>query len=315
MISNPVTQSVPKVSVVMPVYNGERYLRQAVDSIFGQTLMELELMVVDDGSSDLTPNVLRQLGEADPRMLVLRLAHQGLTKALNAGIRVARAEFVARMDADDICLSVRLDRQLQFLVANPEIVAVGTQVIDIDDAGLPIADSRSLPLDHEVIDKWNLNGGGGINHPSSMFRRSALEGVGGYREQFSTAQDLDMFLRLAEVGRLANLSEPLLFYRRHLQMAGVSRKEEQRAMAVQACRDAHERRGMEFSPDAMPTVLFPSAADQRRYWGLAALGNGYFATSWRHAKALIRDQPGSWQGWDLLLCHIMRRYLFQRRVR
>lgn len=296
----------PKVSVVMAVHNGARYLGDSVDSVLRQTLPALELIIVDDGSTDSTPALLRQFSAIDPRIRVITLRHGGLPKALNVGIQTSASEFIARMDADDLCMPHRLERQYEFLSANSGVVAVGTQIRDIDDAGFPIADSRSLPLDHAGIDAWNLRGGGGINHPSSMIRRSQLATIGGYRDEFSTAQDLDLFLRLAEVGQLANLSETLLCYRRHLGMAGVQRQIEQRANAIRACHDAHKRRGLEFEPGRLPKVLFPAPPDQRRFWALAAMGNGYFQTSWRQSKALLLNHPFAWQSWDTLLRHSLR---------
>src|SRR5262249_36170786 len=134
---------------------------------------------------------------------------------LNEGMRAARGEFIARMDADDVSLSQRFDRQVEYLRRQPDCVAVGCDMLMIDPDGDPLS-KVTHDVEHEAIEANLLTGGlGVIAHPASMVRRSALLAVGGYREEFESIEDFDLWLRLAELGRLANLPEILFKYRLH----------------------------------------------------------------------------------------------------
>jgi glycosyltransferase involved in cell wall biosynthesis len=207
----------PRVSVVMPCHNGLPFLIDAVDSITSQTFEDFELIIVDDASKDGSSEWLETRARQDPRIKVLRAdKNQGCAKSLNAGARAAAGEWIARMDADDICLPDRLERQLRFVDANPDVVLVGAQVELMDSAGTSLG-FPSLPTAHDDIDRSLLYGGWPIVHPVTMFRRSAFERIGGYvDENIGTLEDHDLFIKLAEVGRVANLADVLLRYRRHV---------------------------------------------------------------------------------------------------
>jgi glycosyltransferase involved in cell wall biosynthesis len=199
----------PKVSVVLPVRNGGDRLREAVESILEQTLTSLEIVVVDDHSSDESVAVVRRF--SDPRVLITRNRGKGLADALNTGIALARAPFIARMDADDIADKRRLEVQVSFLDKHPETVLFGSQVLRFSDYG-DLAPSQ-LPLTHEGIVRALLAGQHAIAHPSVVMRSDALAAVGGYNP--TVAEDWDLFLRLGEVGLLQNSSHTLLRYRFH----------------------------------------------------------------------------------------------------
>ncbi|HET9982472.1 MAG TPA: glycosyltransferase [Longimicrobiales bacterium] len=203
----------PLVSVVMAVRNGERYLAEAVDSILGQTLDALELIAVDDGSADATPALLERYAAADSRVRVVRGGPRGLTASLIAGCALARGEFIARMDADDVAFPDRLARQVAHLRTHPAVAALGGAAIRIDAAGEPLK-LLEVPATHAAIVE-QLQRASALAHSAVTMRAGALAAVGGYRAAFRHAQDYDLWLRMAERFELANLSEPVIYYRVH----------------------------------------------------------------------------------------------------
>ena len=205
----------PTVSVLMPVYNGARYLRASIESVLGQTFTDFEFLIVDDGSTDRTQDIIR--GYEDPRIrLVNNDQNTGLAKSLNRGLRLARGGLIARHDADDVSMPFRLETQHRFLVAHPEIALLGAQASLIDQNGHTIFDHTSMPLDSLSI-RWQLMFGNPILHPSVMFRRSVvLQDLGGYDEQYQLSEDYDLWSRLAQQYEVANLPDVLIAYRRHV---------------------------------------------------------------------------------------------------
>jgi glycosyltransferase involved in cell wall biosynthesis len=193
----------------MSTHNGAKYLREAVDSILGQSCADLEFIIIDDGSTDGTADVLGAY--SDPRIRVLRQENRGLTRSLNRGIREARGVFIARQDSDDFSLPGRLAKQAEFLSAHPEVALVGTAMNVVAEQGELLATFRQ-PCDAETI-MSSLRKHNCICHGSVMFRRACFEQAGGYREEFSATQDYDLWLRFSELFHLANLDEPLYAYR------------------------------------------------------------------------------------------------------
>jgi glycosyltransferase involved in cell wall biosynthesis len=229
----------PAVSVVMPAYNAEAFVNAAVSSIRAQTLADLELIAVDDGSQDRTTEILFRHAAEDARIKVLRRAHRGVCDALNEAMAVARGAFVARMDADDIALPHRLERQLAAFVEQPNVAVAGSNYEIIDCTGRRLGAS-DLPTDSARI-RRTLDRNNCIAHPTVMMRRDAALAAGGYRRAFRQCEDYDLWLRLSERSDLINLPEPLLCYRQHrgqLEWIDV----EQRALSVMGARAAAQRR-------------------------------------------------------------------------
>ena len=209
--------SEPLVSVLLPVRNGAAYLAAALDSIIHQTLVQWELVVVDDHSSDTTPLILAEYTRRDPRIRVISPVGKGLVAALNAGLTACRAPLVARMDADDISHPSRLERQTSFLNANFDVglVACGFRHFPrqhLRVGMLAYETWQNELVTHDLIMR-DLFVESPFVHPSVMFRKKLVKKVGGYRECGWT-EDYDLWLRLAanEV-RFARLSEPLFFWR------------------------------------------------------------------------------------------------------
>jgi glycosyltransferase involved in cell wall biosynthesis len=298
----------PVVSVLMPVYQVERWVADAVESILAQTLRELELLVVDDGSRDATGAICARIAARDPRVVLLREPHAGIVAALNRGLALARGRYLARMDGDDVALPGRLEAQLRHLEAHPEVVALGSAIELIDPEGVPLA-TVVRPTTHEEIERELLRGHGSITHPSVVMRTHAVRAVGGYRPEFEYVEDQDLFLRLSERGRLANLEAPLLRQRQHMGSVCKTRQPEQRIRLRRLVEDTHARRGLALPEDIDARIALPqrlAAWDQRRVWLRRALKAGRGPAAVKHAWLLLRERPAARRSWRLAL-RVLRR--------
>ena len=202
----------PQVTVLLPVRNGGAHLEAALASIFAQTFADFELLVLDDGSTDATPEILRAV--RDPRLRVVTHPHNlGLVPTLNEGLALARGELVARQDHDDISHPERLQRQVDFFRTHPDHVLVGTEAIQTDARGR--AAFRLLrPRTSESI-RWYLCFDNAFIHSSVMFRRDIVrQEFGGYAPSLHS-EDYALWSRIARSRQTANLAEPLLSYREH----------------------------------------------------------------------------------------------------
>jgi glycosyltransferase involved in cell wall biosynthesis len=207
----------PLVSVIMPVYNGERYLAESIGSILGQTFDNLELVIVNDGSTDACSRIIASF--TDPRIvLIANDLNQGVSAARNEGIAEARGRYVAFQDCDDISLPDRLARQVAFLEHHPEVCVVGSVLVAIDDRGRRTGQVFRYPLTDAAI-RRQLASRGAIHLGTVMLRGSALQAVGGFRDIFRSGEDYDLWLRLAERYRFANLPGPVSYYRQHRDQA------------------------------------------------------------------------------------------------
>jgi glycosyltransferase involved in cell wall biosynthesis len=193
----------PTVDVLVTVYNGAAHLRLALQSLTSQTFTDFLIHVVDDGSTDSTPAILSEMAAADRRMRLYRKENGGVVEATNYGLQFCQAEYLARLDADDISYPDRLERQVEILRSNPSILAVSGDAhkIDMDGKRLPEDALSSSPdkADLELIPAREPY----LMHPFLMIRREALERAGGYRS-LVVAEDSDLYWRLQEIGRLYN---------------------------------------------------------------------------------------------------------------
>jgi glycosyltransferase involved in cell wall biosynthesis len=204
------------ISVVMPVYNGQRFLAQAMDSLLAQTFREFEIIAVDDGSTDNTPEILHRYANADSRVRIVRGDHAGISAALNRGIEAATHEWIARMDADDVAVPERFARQLAAAKAEPRVVVWGSFAQHVDHAGNVLGISRTGPTSYQEFERFRAAGEDVyVIHPTSMLRKDIVLKVGGYDSRFNFCEDLELFDRMAEHGGVVALPEPLLGYRIH----------------------------------------------------------------------------------------------------
>ena len=232
----------PMISVVLPVRNGLPYLPAAVNSILDQTYENFELITIDDGSTDDTRDWLAARAVQDDRLRLVDNPGSGLVDALNHGLIESKGVYVARMDADDIAMPRRFERQVNFLEANPSVAVLGTQVLPINAQGDPVGKATAFPTAPASIANALLKKGCVFRHPTIMARREALESMGGYRAALTYAEDFDLWLRMAERFELANLTEVTLFYRVHQQSISNARHMEQQLAHSLALLSAQRRR-------------------------------------------------------------------------
>jgi glycosyltransferase involved in cell wall biosynthesis len=303
----------PTVSVVMSTYNARRYVARAIRSVRWQTLRDWELLIFDDGSTDGTRDILRRYASRDARIRLFLNEHVGYVTWLNEGLRQARAALLARMDADDVALPHRFEKQVAYLRQHPFCVVVGTDAMQVDAAGWPIGRLR-VPLTHEEIEASLLEGlGEALCHPAAMFRRDALMSVGGYCKDCEPAEDVDLYLRLAEVGRLANLPDVLLRYRRHFASVTATCQTTHGEALRRGLQAAYRRRGL-LPPAEEPLRLRRQVRDAtrpevRHYWIEQALQAGCIWTARKHALWLVVESQGSPPA-----LHLLRSALFSERT-
>jgi glycosyltransferase involved in cell wall biosynthesis len=298
-----------RVAAILGVRNGAATVGAAVGSLLAQTWRDLEVVVVDDGSTDATLSVLSAI--ADRRLRILPATGSGLTPALQQGLAETDSEFVARLDADDLARPDRLARQLEFLLARPRVAVVGSAAQFVDARGANCG--RSAPPCEpselaRVLPRRNR-----IHHPTVVMRRAAIEAVGSYRTSFRLAQDYDLWLRCLERHELANLPEPLTWYRIHAGSLSVARQRTQAAYADLARTAWHRRqRGLpEGLADAAAVI---EQADRRaascpaelaRVLSQLALRGGRRLVAVGHAARALALQPWAARGWTTLVASLM----------
>ena len=248
----------PNVTVLMAVYNGERYLRRAVDSILRQTYEEFEFLIIDDASTDCTAEILSSI--RDPRIKVLRNDKNiRLGASLNRGLEEAKGEFIVRQDADDISLPTRMERQCGFMFSNPGIGVLGSQMKVIDSEEKEVGNYR-VPLTHGGI-CWGLFFGYSFGHPAVIMRRSLVLSVDGYKHTGS--EDYDLWTRLVPKTRFANLAESFVLYRRHPDAAFYTQADHHRRYQREALREyLRSSCGVEVTEDDLNFVARAKAGER-----------------------------------------------------
>jgi len=212
------------VSVVVPVYNGEPYLAQAIQSIIAQTFVDWDLIVVDDGSSDASLAIAHDFAATDARIHVIAAEHQGEVAARNLGARYATGDWIAVLDADDYAHPRRLEEQLAFAEAHPSVGVIAAMARRVDAAGRDRGLTRQGPTSIEAFRAVRASAGTvGVIHSSALIRRSLLNEVGGYPADYFMAADMALFnLRLAPVTDIVAVDQPLVYRRVH--MGQISRR-------------------------------------------------------------------------------------------
>jgi glycosyltransferase involved in cell wall biosynthesis len=294
------------ISILLPVCNAEKYLRNALDSLLVQTHSDFEIIAVDDGSVDCSLQILKEYAH-DARIRILSRSNTGIVGALNDAIGMAHGQFLARMDADDIAMSTRLERQIAFLKDRPDCVAVGSSVLIMDEQGSDIHVAEA-PTEHAEIEKMFFTGHGALCHPSVMMRAWAVRQVGGYREQYrSFDEDVDLFLRLGEVGELANIGTPLLRYRWHLnsithRLSPLAAASTRAALIKEAClrRGIPEIDLLSSSPAVVQLSDRDMTIEHYHRWSVEAAKSGRLAIARRYALAALRLEPRRKKCWWVL---------------
>lgn len=221
----------PTISVLMSVYNGERFLRKAVESILAQTFEDFEFIIINDGSSDGSSDILEEYASKDPRIILEEQENKGLIFSLNKGIDMARAPLIARMDADDIALPNRFQIQKDHMDQHPDIVALGGAIELIDENDNTFGKVQ-YPSQNSDMDDYIYNRGSPLAHPAVMMRTETVKSLGGYRDAYKHAEDYDLWLRMHKVGKIDNLQTTILKYREHTQKVSVQNAQTQALVSV-----------------------------------------------------------------------------------
>jgi len=227
--ANAACETAPLVSVVMPVYNGERYLTEAIESILGQTFTDFEFIIVDDGSQDSSAAIIQSYAERDNRIRSLRNERNtGISRTMNRGMAIATGEYIAVMEHDDISLPHRLDRQVAFLQANAGIGLLGGGMLVLKGESLT-RHGAGKHKQHAFI-AFAILVGYPMAHPTVMIRTSLVKAVGGYDPEFDSAQDFELYVRLLmdQRARFANIPDVLVKYRMHENQVSVLEVSRQR---------------------------------------------------------------------------------------
>jgi len=201
----------PKLSVVMPVYNGGKYLKEAIESILSQTLVDFEFVIIDDGSSDNSVQIVESY--SDERIRLIKNNHQGLVKSLNIGIENSGSEYIVRMDSDDVAVPERLEKLFNYMENNPGVAVCGSWANIINETGEKVGEMKYPLIENKVIKKYNLLHCPFI-HPTVIFRRDIIKRLGGYKN-FKHAEDYELWTRVLNKNLGHNLPEKLIDYRIH----------------------------------------------------------------------------------------------------
>jgi len=300
----------PFVSVVMPVFNAALYLDEAIESILQQTLLDFELIIINDGSTDDSLAMLENWKSTDSRIRLYDQANKGRSFTRNRGLSLATTEFLVMMDADDISMPNRLQLCYDYLHHHPNVVAVSGQFETMCMYGVPLHKS-SVPIEHTLIEKDLLHDkGDAFTQGAAMIRKSVAESVGGYDLQYELGEDVDFFLKMALKGKLSNLTDELLLYRQHptsiTNTADDSVVENRMICLNQAWGD----RGLSMDNTFVHWLVDAPPTDNYQYllrWGWNALAKGEVHIARRYAKKLICSTPLKVEIYRFIYCAIRGR--------
>ena len=287
----------PLVSVVMATWNGIAFLEEAVTSVINQSLQEFEFIIVDDGSTDGSLDLLRQYARWDPRINIVSQAHAGLVEALNRGCALARGRYIARLDSDDIAKPQRLEIQVRYLDEHPTTVLLGGHIECINENGdvlfmMAWPGSTDGLHDYMLLDCC-------VSHTTVMFRRDVFVRLGGYRSEFRHAEDYDLFLRMSDKDVIDNLPLPLCQYRLHREQVSMRDCEQQVISGVGARIVTRHRRASHREP--ILEGEYVGRGDLKR-WGvdeqrLESLIGEYYAAK--------NETTGGWRWTKLPFCRVI----------
>lgn len=292
----------PRISVAMSVYNGERFLVEAIESVLAQSFTDFEFLILDDGSTDTSRTIIHSYATQDARIRPIIRDNRGLIVSLNQLLDEARAPIIARMDADDICLSQRFERQLAFLDTHPEYGVIGALTDDIDENGQPYnIPAIAYPTTHEAFLATIAAGEQLLPHPTAMMRKDIVLAAGGYHAAFRHCEDFDLWLRLSHQTKLACLPEVLLRYRHSPDQVSSRHLFEQQIGAATA-RIAHRERSAGRSDPTKTLPCLPPIDDLDALFAQEGISREVRAMV---ARATLYSEPSlGGEGFELLLQHL-----------
>lgn len=292
----------PAISVAMSVYNGERFVGPAIESVLAQTFDDFEFLILDDGSRDHSARIIRHYANRDRRIRPILRGNRGLVASLNELLDRARAPIVARMDADDLCHPTRFERQIGFLHDRPDYGVVGCWSEDIDEHGAPYhVSGPEHPDRHDGFLAAIETGGPLLCHPAVMYRRDLVRSVGGYHAAFRHCEDLDLWLRLASITQLCSLPERLIRYRHYPEQVSSRHATEQQIGAAIARLAYAERAAGRTDPTANLSELPPLTQLDALFGRVGAARDvrAMVAPSLLYSRAGLKDH-----GFDLIVDYL-----------
>lgn len=241
----------PKVAVVMPTYNCEAYVGEAIESILNQTLTDLELIVVDNGSKDDTVEIAKSCAALDRRIRVLIHPHGGVSGALNFGIAQSASEYIARMDGDDISDPRRLEIQIDFMEKNRDVIICGTDMTSFKGSWKRRNFYPTTDRDCQIF----LLLRSCFSHPTVIIRRSAFPDHQFYKAEYNFAEDYKAWCEISHKGRFHNIGEPLYMYRLHDNQVTREKRARQIALHLAISEEHHRRLGVDFDKTALECII------------------------------------------------------------
>lgn len=218
----------PFISVLMPVFNGEQFLNEAINSILKQTYKNFEFIIINNGSEDNTEQIIKSY--SDKRIKYYYKKNTGLVDALNFGVELCTGEWIARFDSDDVAYQNRLEIQIKHI--DTETVLIGSGVDTIDENGVVISKLNQMPLHHNSIIDNILNGRASIIHPTVLIRKEMLVSVEGYNKLFEYAEDINLWLCISKTGKIKNIATSLIKLRKHNNNMSILNLQEQTLSAM-----------------------------------------------------------------------------------
>lgn len=214
-------QNKPFISVVMSVFNDEKYLKDSIESILNQSYNNFEFIIINDGSTDNSLSIIKDYSKNDKRIKMVKKQNSGLTKSLNIGLKLSKGEYIARIDGDDISHPLRFEKQIETFSKDTQLELIGTNCILIDENGLQIGRNKyNYPASYNKIKSVLLSGNSIFPHSSIMFKKSRIKRLGYYDEFFKKTQDFNLYLKLLKIENsltCLNFKEPLVKIRKHSQ--------------------------------------------------------------------------------------------------
>jgi glycosyltransferase involved in cell wall biosynthesis len=202
------------ISVLLPVYNGEKFLSESIESILNQTLKNFELVIIDDASSDKTWEIIKRYRKLDRRIVALRNERNlRISASLNKGLDVAKGKYILRMDADDWSYPRRLEKQYRFMEKHTEIGVSGGS-IEVCDEKLKVINKRNYPISDKAVRKVIFRYSP-FAHPATIWRKEIMKSAGGYNPNIPLSQDYDLYFRVGKISKFGNLNDVLIKLRTH----------------------------------------------------------------------------------------------------
>ena len=295
------------VSVNLVVHNDSKYLGEAIESVISQTFKDFELVIIDDGSTDETPKIIKSF--SDKRIKLFRIPHLGQTKARNKAISKSSSPYIAIIDADDIWKKNKLEEQIEFIKNNPEIDVLGTKAKIIDANGNEIGFIDTPLTDSEI--KKTLSERNCFVHPSVLVKRKSIIQAGLYRPQFISSQDYDLWLRIMDKGgKFSVINKYLVYYRIHPNSISISNKRKQKYFAELAKLCHKARLSKEKEPLDIVNGFLPSTPKKSKaLYYLALSGLNLKNKSYREAKknailAILRN-PFLLKAWAVFIISVL----------